>query len=276
VEGECAGGSAHAARCGGSQLVPKSAYTWDPEARVYRDANGNIVPEKRLQAWQAAILLAHKADMMAHSVALLDWKREHDIALIGAQPEIPPSVSKIVETFVPVDLQEEVLQKARRIGPLEPRNWQREMQRLISVSHAAMGVFGAGGFKQTTAGIWAKVQSVIARETAYEVRMAAQTGAGQVSPAELLTRTGMYAEQTYGTWQNTIIVRERGAGTEEARRFLEPDAEHCEDCFEAASDGWVPIEDVVPIGESQCGPRCRCHIDTRKAGGEEQSQSAAA
>jgi len=251
--------------------MPKSAYTWDPVARVYRDAQGRIVTAKKLQLWQAAIEHAHKADMMAHGVALLDWKREHDIALIGEALEIPKSVSKIVETFVPVDLQEEVSRKVRGIGTLEPREWQREMQRLIRVSHEAMGVFGAGGFKQTTAGIWAKVESIIARETGYEVRMAAQMNMGQVSPAELLDRSGKYAEQTYGTWQNSIIVRERGAGTEEARRFLEPEADHCQDCFDAASQGWVPIEDVVPIGESQCGARCRCSIETRN---EQQSQAA--
>lgn len=256
--------------------MPKSLYTWDPVARVYRDARGRIVPASRLQAWQAAIERAHKADMMAHSVALLDWKRLHDVAIIGQQEEIPASVSKIVETFVPVDLQEEVARKVRRIGTLEPREWQREMQRLIRVSHEAMGVFGAGGFTQTTTAIWARVEAIIARETGYEVRLAAQTGAGQVSPAELLDRSGMYAEQTYGTWQNSIIIRERGAGTEEARRFLEPDAAHCDDCFAAASEGWVPIEDVLAIGDSQCGARCRCTIETRKAGGEEQSQSAAA
>jgi hypothetical protein len=254
--------------------VPKSAYTWDPELRVYRDRAGRIVTAKQLQAWQAAIERAHKADMMAHSVALLDWKRANDLASIGDEAAIPASVSKIVDLFVPVDLQEEVMRKVRRIGPLAPQQWQREMQRLIEVSHEAMGVFGAGGFKQTTAGIWAKVQSIIARETGYEVRMAAQMNTGQVSPAELLDRTGKYAEQTYGTWQNSIVIRERAGGTDEARRFLEPDAAHCEDCFAAASEGWVPIEDVLPIGESQCGARCRCTIETRSTGSEEQSPAA--
>lgn len=255
--------------------MPKSQFTWDPEKRVYRDAQGRIVTIKQLRAWQAAVERAHTADMMAHSVALLDWKRANDIALVGDIEEIPSSVAKIIETFVPVDLQEEVARNVRRIGKLEPRQWQREMQRLIDVSHKGMAVFGAGGFQQTTAGIWANVERIITRETGFQVRLAGQMVTGQVSPAELLDRSGKYAEAVYGTWQNTIIVRERGAGTDEARRFLEPDAEHCQDCFDAAAEGWVPIEDVVAIGDSQCGARCRCHIDTRKAGGEEQSEAAA-
>ena len=237
--------------------MPKSNFTWDPVKRVYRDARGRIVSKRQMELWQAAIERAHKADMMAHSVALLDWKRANDLALLGEEAGIPTSVTKIIETFVPEDLQEEVAKNVRRIGKLAPAQWQEEMQKLIAVSHESMAVFGAGGFAQTTAGIWAKVQQVISRETAFETRMAAQMTIGQVSPAELLDRSGKYAEQTYGTWQNSIIVRERGHGTEEARRFLEPDADHCQDCFDAAAEGWVPIEDVVPIGESQCGARCR-------------------
>lgn len=255
--------------------MPKSQFTWDPVKRVYRDAQRRIVTVKELQQWQAVVERAHKADMMAHSVSLLDWKRANDVLLIGVSEEIPSSVSKIVEMFVPEDLQEEVARNVRRIGKLEPREWQREMQRLINVSHKGMAVFGAGGFEQTTAGIWANVERIISRETGFQTRMSAQMTTGQVSPAELLDRSGKYAESTYGTWQNSVIIRERGHGTEEARRFLEPDADHCQDCFDAAAEGWVPIDEVRAISDSQCGSRCRCVIETRKAGGEEESEAAA-
>ena len=254
--------------------MPESAYTWDARKRVYRDARGRIVSAKQLQAWQEAIEHAHRADMMARSVSLLDWKRENDLRLVGASELIPSSLNAIIDTFVPVDLQEEVAVIARRIGKLNPNQWQHEMQRLIRVSHEAMGAFGGGGFTQTTIPIWTKVQQVISRETAYHVRMASQMVTGQVTPAEILNRSSQYAEQIHSTWQNTIIVREKQAGTNEARRFLEPDAEHCQDCFDAAAEGWVPIEEVLPIGQTQCGARCRCTIETRNPAGEAEERAA--
>jgi hypothetical protein len=250
--------------------MPGSQFTWDPQRRVYRDKRGRIVPASKLREWQEAAERAHRADVMARGVSLLDWKRENDIRLVGAEIEIPGSMTAIVDAFVPDEFQEDVARIAKRIGKLEPREWQREMQRLINVSHEAMAVFGAGGFAQTTVSIWTKVQQVIARETTYEVRMAAQMAAGQVSPAEILNRSSQYAEQIHSTWQNTIIVRDKEAGMEEGRRFLEPDASHCQECFDEAARGWVPLEDVLPIGETPCAGRCRCTIHTRRSGDEEE------
>jgi len=53
----------------------------------------------------------------------------------------------------------------------------------------------------------------------------------------------------------------------EGRRYLAPDADHCQDCFDLAGLGWTAIDEVVPIGETECGDNCECTIETRKAPG---------
>lgn len=61
------------------------------------------------------------------------------------------------------------------------------------------------------------------------------------------------------------------AGAQRARRELDPESEHCVTCVDLAVEKdeegnptetpiWYPIDDVPPIGDSECGSRCRCEI----------------
>lgn len=48
------------------------------------------------------------------------------------------------------------------------------------------------------------------------------------------------------------------------RRKLDPDANHCPDCPALATDGFVPIEQIIAIGTAcRCGGYCRCRIETK-------------
>jgi cytochrome bd-type quinol oxidase subunit 1 len=147
------------------------------------------------------------------------------------------------------------------------------MQEQISLSHRVNTVLATGGFAAMTIAAWNYAETRVREETAYEVRMAAQTQAGQVSPAQLVNRTSMYSESTYRTFSQAKTNAAKVAGVLEARRILDPRAEHCEDCPELASEEWERIEVVVPIGESACGPRCRCFIQYRRNAGEQPDET---
>jgi hypothetical protein len=83
----------------------------------------------------------------------------------------------------------------------------------------------------------------------------------------------MYPEAAYVTMEGAKTRAAKSAGVLEARRILDPRAEHCEDCPQFASSEWERIENVKPIGESQCGPRCRCYIQYRRNTGDKPEET---
>ena len=82
-------------------------------------------------------------------------------------------------------------------------------------------------------------------------------------------RTGMYGSAVYSVAKNWTLQSLFGMGYE-CRRVLGPNENHCESngdtegCPELAAKGWMPVEDVIPIGEATCGSNCRCSLEYRK------------
>lgn len=47
-------------------------------------------------------------------------------------------------------------------------------------------------------------------------------------------------------------------------RRLDPGADHCSACPGYATDGWVPLDQIVPVGVAcPCAGNCRCNVTTR-------------
>ena len=77
-----------------------------------------------------------------------------------------------------------------------------------------------------------------------------------------MTRAGMYGSAGNGMWQNVNLENGRANGYTEGRRKLGPNENHCTEkenpgserpgCIELAALGWVPIDQVVPIGDAIC------------------------
>jgi len=158
---------------------------------------------------------------------------------------------------------ERMLTLAERLNRNQISNaeWQIAMQAEIKQAHRAMAVLAKGGKAQMQLRDWGRVGQKIASENAYLLRFGAEIATGQVSEAQLANRAQMYADASYATYQNSIALRERGAGVRLARRVLDTGAQHCEDCPPLAALDWVPIEELVPIGATDCQVQCRCTIE---------------
>ena len=74
-------------------------------------------------------------------------------------------------------------------------------------------------------------------------------------------RAEMYTEATYATYENNVLAREMDEGVTLGRRISERDGDVCIDCEEAATDEFVPLSSLPEIGDSVCGPRCRCEFE---------------
>ena len=85
-----------------------------------------------------------------------------------------------------------------------------------------------------------------------------------------MTRAGMYGEYGHGLWQNIKLVNGSAYGMTEGKRRLGVNEDHCTEkenpnsgrpgCVELAKLGWVPIGEVVPIGDAICYTHCHCEI----------------
>lgn len=84
---------------------------------------------------------------------------------------------------------------------------------------------------------------------------------GDVKP-----RAQMYPDATYATHENNVKLREQDAGVLTGRRVTEKDGKVCEDCKNAASKEYVPLGQLLDIGESICKSRCRCTIQFKYHG----------
>jgi hypothetical protein len=238
-------------------------FTYDPETGQYRDSRGRVITDAALRRMQEESESNHVIELMALAIALVIWQQINRAATEVLTPEE-------VYAIPPEELRAKVAGRARELGPLSPRDYQAKMQEQIALSHTVNVVLATGGLAAMTIVAWNLAENRVRQETAYEVRMAAQTQAGQVSPAQLVNRSSMYSESTYRTFSQAKTNAAKAAGVLEARRILDPRAEHCEDCPELASSEWERIENVRPIGESQCQSRCRCFIQYRRNTGEQE------
>lgn len=74
-------------------------------------------------------------------------------------------------------------------------------------------------------------------------------------------RLGMYANSLGVTIGKILHLRAEDAGMKWGRRSLAEGYRHCACCVSEAARGWVPLEEVVPIGDCQCMANCACSLE---------------
>lgn len=149
-------------------------------------------------------------------------------------------------------------------------DWQTGMMEQIKITHTASAALANGGWDNMTQSDWGATGQLIREQYDYLRNYAKEIADGtQPLDGRALVRSDLYADAANGTYwemdKRAMIVD----GYDEGRRVLEPGASHCDDCEEYASDGWMPIEDIPEIGNSQCMTRCRCEIEYRRSGESE-------
>lgn len=77
---------------------------------------------------------------------------------------------------------------------------------------------------------------------------------------QIVNRATMYAEAAYATYENNVVEREKDEGVTLGRRVLE-EGDNCEDCIAAATEEFIPLDEIPEISDSICGVRCRCSIE---------------
>jgi hypothetical protein len=164
--------------------------------------------------------------------------------------------------------------KALVDGKIDAQEWYNEQARLMKLSYHAT-ISSARG-KQADDGMSDEEKALLLFLLWLLFQRLNQTAEGIISgrivlDGRFVNRMGMYGMASKGVWENWRLWMAKKMGYTEARRVLGV-AEHCRDehdplgehishgCVELADLGWIPIGDVVPIGQATCLSNCKCRI----------------
>lgn len=135
----------------------------------------------------------------------------------------------------------------------------------VTALHGASGSIAYGGLAQMDAEKWGRIERRVVTELGYlsqfraDVQQAAQ--AGELSAEGIANRAGLYGEAAYSEWLNQVIEREMDSGVTLGRRICEQDGASCDECIEAATEDFIPLDEIPEIGSLQCINNCRCEIE---------------
>ena len=139
-----------------------------------------------------------------------------------------------------------------------------EMRALVRNVHASVTQMAFGGKEAMGASERGYLGSIIRTQYSHLSGFINDIENGRVNTAEgIVSRATMYGDAGWSSYEGSVGRREEEAGMSEERSFLDPDADHCEECFDQAAEGWSPIGSLVPIGERTCLVRCRCSLEYR-------------
>ena len=151
-------------------------------------------------------------------------------------------------------------------GQINVKEWQIAMRRRIKDTHITAAVSQRGGWEQMTQSDWGRVGQRIQIQNRFLDNFANDIATGkQPMDGRFLVRSQMYDEAAISTYDRFERNAMRIAGYDEERSTLEPGVKHCPGCLDEAARGWVPIGELVPIGERTCLTRDRCTMHYRNS-----------
>jgi hypothetical protein len=206
------------------QRPDPTQYNYDPRSLRYRGSNGRYVSAKQVRASVDQLIDAEALTMRQHAQDMLD-------------------------------------------GKINFAEWQLRSLATIKTLHTAMGIAGNGGKNNTSPSDYAAIGNMLKEQYKYFRGMVADIRRGkQPLNSSLLARVALYGQAGRKTYEAVRVRAGTNTGLKEMRNILGP-SDHCHGasngCIEQNKRGWVPIGDLVPVGERLCGPNCHCSVEMR-------------
>jgi hypothetical protein len=149
-----------------------------------------------------------------------------------------------------------------REGRISIDYWANAMAVELKHLHLANLAAAKGGVKNLTQADYGRVGRILRKQYEYLNRFATlvSSNPAYVQTPEFMRRVGFYAQAARTTYEVVRHKEEIARGAKWARRVLHS-AEHCMGCVAAAAQGWIPVEQMVPIGGFECNVHCHCTIE---------------
>ena len=134
--------------------------------------------------------------------------------------------------------------------------WQAEMMSALKTTHYQLALLGSGN---------ADVSKLVAKGLADNAlqldRMGNSIAQGKYSATQISNYAANYANSTKATFYEAQIEARGESGIKTAKRVLDGQAKHCQDCLRYAGLGYVSLEDLVlPTNDCECGQGCKCSV----------------
>lgn len=144
-------------------------------------------------------------------------------------------------------------------GAINEVEWALRMRNAIKLVHIAAGTVALGGREQLDANAFGAIGRRLKEQYKYLDDFSYEIANGYDLGARFRSRAQSYADAAYGT----LAGMERAADIATGRvlteqRFLNPHADHCDECVEEADKGPQPPGVLKAIGKCQCLVKCRC------------------
>lgn len=158
----------------------------------------------------------------------------------------------------------ESLYSLLRSNQISVADWQLQMRDQIKSTHVNAAASAMGGRDQMTQSDWGRTGQLIRGQYEYLDNFAQQIADGLPIDGRVQERMKMYTEAARGTHEKFTQIRMGNAGYDMESSRLDPQAKHCEgegSCIEQAGRGFVPLGELIPIGQRICKSRDRCTME---------------
>jgi hypothetical protein len=162
------------------------------------------------------------------------------------------------------------LAESLKAGEISLSQWESSMRDYLREQYTVGMILTKGGRDNITQADWGYMGSALKKQYNYLggfARDIANDPQAWLS-GRLDYRMNLYKESAYTALEDFNRREHRLAGYDEERRVL-GQADHCDDCLDAAAQGWQPIGTLPAIGDSVCIVNCKCEFEYRKSGGIE-------
>ena len=152
---------------------------------------------------------------------------------------------------------------------LNVADWKAQFRKEIKQQYIDQYIAGVGGRERMTQADWGSVGGMLNNQYhPYLDDFRREITMGNLSEAQIKARMDMYLDSAKQAYEKANGRSQKKAGMNEERWVLNPELENCDDCFELANMGWVPIPEIskehIP-GDSgtACRTNCGCRFDYR-------------
>ena len=154
----------------------------------------------------------------------------------------------------------QTLSEELRTGAIDLGEWERGMREEVKRTQLASEMLLRGGRNQMTQADFGRVGQRVRAQYDYLAAFVDDLRSGSVrTDGGFLARAKMYAAASRSAFHESERDQLAGLGYTKERSVLHP-AEHCALCVSEAARGYVPIGELIPIGERTCLGNDKCSI----------------
>jgi hypothetical protein len=173
------------------------------------------------------------------------------------------------------ELVEHTKREARRLahavysGKITAAQFDIEMRELLKSGHIIAASVGKGGRVRMRSRDWGIVGNKIRWQYKYLTKFSRKIARDILSEAASANRVQLYADALHITFYKAFYedMKERPKdapvdkdGKPLLVKLVQNSQEGCEDCAADASEGWMELDEMTPLGGRICGDFCKCDL----------------